>query len=821
MVGIASATLLDVLSEGKIRADLFAIAVLVVLALGLFRLEFDGRLWIGNPDRLNSDLKVMQHYLADGGAIQAWNEHEMMGYDSFALPYTYPNPLVALLRLLGPAAAFVAMGYVVIAMMAAAGIAAYGFIRAYVPPGLPALTGAICYEFSALTILKASQNSMSFAVFIVFPLMAWCIGSTRRETAPSRFAGLGVLLSMMLGFMFLQKAAYVLLVLGAFALWRGWRQRSWWPIGVFGGALGAALLFAWPRIAGIGTAISQYTRVIPGLDFRNFDDLYRFQNILPYEFYRWFDDTLFGRSPSDAVGIGNNINLTEGFLIYTSAVVPLLLAVAVLGWLGLRVKRGGAHSDMPFFAVILTLCILVVVWKPAANAVYLLFLRVDFTHARILMAALLPLAVLVAGALAGLRPSPPQGEAPARFIAWTTVAGVALALVANVLIEHAARRHPGWSEAVDMPKVRDAAVFRIQTSLALAAGALALLLPSFRLPVRRVAHASLCAFIAIQCLIGANGRVNGRQVFDLARPFFKGDMYYADQREFQRPTDTQRRILHQRLESDAYRVVLVCDPTLADGFCGGHVPEFWQLRAIDGYYGLGVPARLRALPWPTGVSLRSISFSRVDQLPWELLGFLNVNAALVVGDGTYRNITRDAGVISPYPDPAAFRVVSSPARVTPRAFFARAIGAVADADDAVRRIFRPDGITDPTTTSFVEGLSTSREFGVGGAVRVDGVGDHLQLRFASSDAERFLVLNELYYPGWRAESAGRRLPVYATNAVMRGVVVPGGADRVDFYYAAPSATPAAQAMRYSAGVLVIAGLLLLRRWTARPAGARA
>jgi len=808
-------------SEGKIRADLFAIALLALLALGLFRLEFAGHVWIGNPDRLNSDLKVMQHYLADGNAIEAWNEHEMMGYDSFALPYTYPNPLVALLRLVGPASAFAAMGYVLIAMIAAAGIAAYGFIREYMGPGLPALTGAICYEFSALTILKASQNSMSFAVFIVFPLMAWCIRGIRRETAPSRFLFLGVLLGLLLGFMFLQKAAYVLLVLGAYTLWRAWGQRSWWPIGVFGGALAVALVFAWPRIAGIGTAMSQYARVMPGFDFGNFDDLYRFQNILPYQIYRWFDDTLFGRSPSEAAAIGNNINLTEGFLIYTSAVVPVLLAAAVLGWLVLRFKRGPRSSDMPFFAVILTLCVLVVVWQPAAHAVYLLFLRMDFTHARILVAALLPLAVLVAAALNALRPSPPDDERQDRSFPWTAAAGVALALAANLVIEYFARRHPGWSEGVDMPKVRDASLFRIKTSLLLSAVPMSLLLPSFRPVARRVAHAALCAFIAVQCFIGANARVNGRPVFDAARPFFKGDMYYADRREFRRPTEAQRRLLHQRLESDAYRVALICDRTLADGFCAGHVPEFWQLRAIDGYYGLGVPTRLRALPWPTGTSLRSISFSRLDEMPWELLGFLSVKSVLVVGDGSYRNITRDKGIIAEYPDPATFRVVPSPARVTPRAFFARSVGAVADVDDAVRRIFGPQGIADPTTTSFAEGFPASRQFETAGSVRVVGENDQLTVSFPASSAERFLVLNELYYPGWRAESAGRPLPVYATNAVMRGVVVPGGADRVEFHYTAPSVTPPAQAMRYSAGLALMGGFLLLRRRITRTAGARA
>jgi hypothetical protein len=76
-----------------------------------------------------------------------------------------------------------------------------------------------------------------------------------------------------------------------------------------------------------------------------------------------------------------------------------------------------------------------------------------------------------------------------------------------------------------------------------------------------------------------------------------GDFYQAERQEFRPPSAAQLRVLHQRIEPDRYRVALVCDQDIAGGFCAGHVPEFWKLRAIDGYYGLCVPRRLRALPW--------------------------------------------------------------------------------------------------------------------------------------------------------------------------------------------------------------------------------
>ncbi len=45
-------------------------------------------------------------------------------------------------------------------------------------------------------------------------------------------------------------------------------------------------------------------------------------------------------------------------------------------------------------------------------------------------------------------------------------------------------------------------------------------------------------------------------------------------------SEEQIRALHQRIEPAKYRVALLCDQNIAGGFCAGHVPEFWRLRAI-------------------------------------------------------------------------------------------------------------------------------------------------------------------------------------------------------------------------------------------------
>src|SRR6185295_3027317 len=118
-------------------------------------------------------------------------------------------------------------------------------------------------------------------------------------------------------------------------------------------------------------------------------------------------------------------------------------------------------------------------------------------------------------------------------------------------------------------------------------------------------------------------------------PFDSGDFYQARRDEFRLPSEAQLHALHRRIEPERYRVALVCNPDIAGGFCAGHVPEFWRLRTVDGYYGFAVPARLSALPWRNDgrMSLRSISFTDLETMQWDLLGFLNVRGALAASDG--------------------------------------------------------------------------------------------------------------------------------------------------------------------------------------------
>ena len=793
--------------------DYCAWLVMTLFACWLFRHHLLGdHVWIGNPDRLNGDLKYLKHYLfsLDGLKIAAWDEFEMMGWDSFSMVGLYPNPLIYILAAFGKNNMYITMGYIAIAMMTVSGIAAYSFLRTDFAAGIAPIVGAVCYELSTLTLLKVSQNSMSVAVFISIPLIALAIRRTNRNRLISSFLILAVLLSLMLNLMFLQKAAYALMLVGSYVVWRSYVNRSWTPLIVFGAALSVAFLFAGPRIVSVVEAVREYARIVEGVDLKNFKAHYKFQNIYPEQLLRWFDYGMFGRTMSEGVANGTALNLTEGVLFYTSAVVPFLLFI---GWLRNRERwtnvLTASKGDTVFFFWALVTCFLVIIFKPVSYAIFVMFQHMDFMHARILIAGLLPLSYLVTLALTDLS----TGSSPNKTSPSILISGLAAGLIASLLVDAIAESVTTIYGIGIVPPMRASSILHIGLSCTVF---LILLFVLKRYKTHPTFHGfasfMISGVILSQCLIGANAQINGNHVFNASKPFNFGDFYYAAKEEFSLPSDEQLRLLHDRIEPESFRVALVCDQHIAGGFCAGHVPEFWQLRTIDGYYGLGVPRRLRALPWPAGASMRSISFLNVESMPWGLLGFLNVNAALIASDGVYRNVDRTGGVNTANPDPSSFQIVKSPARVTPRAFFAATAEPVASLEDAIKKIFSSSGIVDPEKISYIEGMDARREFSEGGTVSLKSSGDFLELKFDATSTERFLVLNELFYPGWRAEIDGKEQPILATNAVMRGVFVPPGATNLNLHYVTRSMTSDAWLMRISAILAALAIVFAMRRF---------
>lgn len=52
----------------------------------------------------------------------------------------------------------------------------------------------------------------------------------------------------------------------------------------------------------------------------------------------------------------------------------------------------------------------------------------------------------------------------------------------------------------------------------------------------------------------------------------------------------------------------------------------------------------------------------------------------------------------------------------------------------------------------------------------------------SSETEAYLILNDAYYPGWKATVNGEPVPVYRANVMFRAVPIPAGESTVVFYF---------------------------------------
>jgi hypothetical protein len=789
----------EIKRQGLLWQDVAVVAMLVLLSLILFRSQiFGDGLYIGNPDRLNSNLKILKFHLDSlaNGHLDAWDQYEMLGYDTFALPYTFPSIFTLLAYLIGPENLYVATGYELPVLLSMAGIAAYAFVRVAVCSPFPAFIGAILYQFSALTIQKVSQNDLSFAVFIFIPILMLVIRQINAQNLLRSFLFLAVLVFLLLHFTFLQKASYAMILVGAYCLYRTIVERNWQLSAVFATACLVAIIGAFPRLYGIAQAMREYSRTTAGLDFDQFSDIYSFQAVFPVQILRWLDGGIFGRYPSEATIAQSYMNLTEGFLLYTSSFVPFLLLFGILAYrdrpLALLYSQRG---DGGFFFWFLVFTVSVVVVPIMLKLVWLLYLRMDFTHARILIAGLLPLSVITALILADLKPS--IGSTSRQDV----MLGFLAALIAAAIvvgIELFAQSFQGNSLLTDFPhllRVRHEAMARVGMSFIAVVGLLIAIRgwSLRRLKESRAMHIAhrpklattaywiLGLAIGFQTFLGADFQINGSHT-RTGVPFLYGNVYYSTKANFHPPTPDEIAALGRRLDNDNYRTALLCNPQIAGGFCAGHVPEFWRLRVADGYYGLGVPTRLAVLPWRWGRGLRTVSHHNLDQIDWLVLSLLNVKYLVTVDEALYRNNSAGSGEPRRPVSSEDVKAVVNPLPVTPRYFFARSIVPVSDAAQAVTKLFEGNRLNDVTETSFVENFSAAVAYPGFGPISVTGSGDHINLTLDPAAVDRFLVANELYYPGWRATVDGKAAQIYPTNAVMRGVVVPAGATTIDFTY---------------------------------------
>jgi len=107
---------------------------------------------------------------------------------------------------------------------------------------------------------------------------------------------------------------------------------------------------------------------------------------------------------------------------------------------------------------------------------------------------------------------------------------------------------------------------------------------------------------------------------------------------------------------------------------------------------------------------------------------------------------------------------------------------------AVHTSHLPDGaFFDPRRTALIEtplAFDFSNVFDrLRSTARIARLGETTVEVETSAPTAAFLILSDVYYPGWQAEIDSRPTQIYQTDYTLRGVALPAGAHRVRFHFA--------------------------------------
>lgn len=215
-----------------------------------------------------------------------------------------------------------------------------------------------------------------------------------------------------------------------------------------------------------------------------------------------------------------------------------------------------------------------------------------------------------------------------------------------------------------------------------------------------------------------------------------------------------------------------------------------------------------------------------------LLSMLNVKYALVQAQSDVVPPQPAPGMlIAPEDAPQTWQRVFGDQYVTiyrnpnplPRAYFVDRVNVLPDARAILELIKLPT--FDPARQALVEGglslqaaaqISPLADATEPATVRVERVSPNELLLHTSTSADRFLVLSEMWFPGWRAELNGQNLPIFRTNYLFRGVIVPAGDHTIRMVYR-PASALVGVAITGATGVALVAALVARRRRARRAA----
>jgi len=161
-------------------------------------------------------------------------------------------------------------------------------------------------------------------------------------------------------------------------------------------------------------------------------------------------------------------------------------------------------------------------------------------------------------------------------------------------------------------------------------------------------------------------------------------------------------------------------------------------------------------------------------------------------------------------------------RILPRAWFAKRVTALEDTRLLARIQGRDENaLFDPNDEALVDSGSSPETVASTGLAQGNSDASLVVTRYepnrislrTKNDNPGFLVLSEIYYPGWIASIDGRRARVHRTNYVLRGVSVPAGEHDVEFTFRSRSFLQGAYLSGAGVGLLLVSlGLTVWTHW---------
>jgi len=120
-------------------------------------------------------------------------------------------------------------------------------------------------------------------------------------------------------------------------------------------------------------------------------------------------------------------------------------------------------------------------------------------------------------------------------------------------------------------------------------------------------------------------------------------------------------------------------------------------------------------------------------------------------------------------------------KVNPRAFFVRDLEFAGSKQEAINLVFANS--FDPKLTAIIEGeddLKGIKDFTAGQAT-ISNYSENKVIIQTQNQGSGFLVLTDSFYPTWKVIIDGKEAKIYRTDYNFRGVVVPEGNHKIEFY----------------------------------------